>query len=290
MKKIILLALLASFFTIAFAKKFTIKVSNFQFSPSTVNAKVGDTIIWVWVNGTHTTSSISVPTNAKTWNDSITVNHKRFKYILKVAGTYTFHCRVHPTLMKGTLNVSKAPLATDLTSFDLDDASENATLNWNTTSSQNVSYFSIQRSIDGNNFTEIAKVKPDFSNQYKFNDNNAASSKYVYYQIQMVDTKGNSQLSEIRMFTQKAGANKLITNIGPNPASNHLMLQFNADTEGSMTVKLYNQSGVFITQTQMSAYKGSNSGHFHLGDLSPGTYYIVCTLGRTTEKHTIIVK
>jgi plastocyanin len=292
MKKIILLASLTCCFAIAFGKKFTIKVSNFQFTPSTVNAHVGDTIIWVWVNGTHTTSSISVPTNAKTWSDSITKSHTRFKYILKVAGTYTFHCKVHPTLMKGTLNVSKAASASDLTSFDvnIDDASADATLNWNTNSSGDVSYFSVQRSTDGNNFTEIGRVQPDLSNQYKFTDNNPSSSKYVYYQVQIIDMKGNSQLSDIRTFTNKNATNKLMTSIGPNPATNHLMLQFNADEEGTLTVKLYNQSGVFITQSQMTAYKGLNNGHFHLGDLSPGTYYIVCTLGRTTEKHTIIVK
>src|SRR4051794_30129702 len=166
MKKLVLLALLIGCFSVVFAKKFTVKVSNFQFSPSTVNAKVGDTIIFVWVNGTHTTSSISVPTGAKTWNDSITSSHKKFKYILKVSGTYQFHCRVHPTLMKGTLNVSNA-LTADLNAFDVDNASANAVLNWKTESSKDISYFSVQRSADGNNFTEIARVQPDISNQYK---------------------------------------------------------------------------------------------------------------------------
>ena len=66
MKKIFLLALLISCFTAAFAqhKKFTVKVSNFQFQPATVNAKLLDTIVFVWVNGSHTATSTSVPTGA----------------------------------------------------------------------------------------------------------------------------------------------------------------------------------------------------------------------------------
>jgi len=291
MKKIFLLALLISFFTAAFTqhKKFTVKVSNFQFQPKIVNAKLLDTIVFVWVNGTHTATSTSVPAGANTFNKPINMTTKRFRYLLTKTGTYKYRCNIHPTSMKGTINVTSA-LTSDLNSFDVDDASTNAELNWNMSSSKDVSYFSVQRSTDGNNFTEIARVQPDFSNQYKFRDNANPSSKYVYYQVLVVDIKGNRQLSEIKMFTQKQPANKLITSISPNPVSNHLMLQFNADEEGTMSVQLYNQSGAFITRTQMAAFKGLNNGHFHLGDLSPGTYYIVCTLGRTTEKHTIIVK
>jgi len=293
MKKFFLLALLICCFSAAFTqqhKKFIVKVSNFQFQPATVNAKLLDTVVFVWVNGSHTATSTSVPTGANTFNKPINVSHKRFKYALKKTGTYKFRCNIHPLSMKGTINVTSATLTSDLSNFDIDDASTNAVLNWNTSSSQDVSYFSVQRSTDGDNFKEIARVQPDFSNQYKFTDNNNTSSKYVYYQVELIDAKGNSELSEIRMFTQKASANKLVTSISPNPVSNHIMLQFNADEEGTMSVQLYNQSGAFITRTQMAAFKGLNNGHFHLGDLSPGTYYIVCTLGRTTEKHTIIVK
>jgi hypothetical protein len=114
----------------------------------------------------------------------------------------------------------------------------------------------------------------------------------VYYQIEMVDTKGSHELSSIQMFTQRVAAGKLITSISPNPISSpgHLMLQFNADKEGVLKVQLYNQAGAFVKETQMSAYKGLNNGHFHLGDLTPGSYYIVCTLGEIKEKHTIVVK
>jgi len=292
MKKVILLAFLIGCFTFAHANTIKINVVDFQFKAKTVNAKVGDTIIWIWKTGIHTTTSTSVPLNAKTWNKPIDSAHKRFQYILKKAGTYKYQCNFHFTLgMKGTIIVSAA-LAADLNNFSIDDGDKDPLLNWKTSSPDDVAYFSVQRSTDGDNFSEIAKVHPDFSNQYKFLDNANTSSKYIYYQIEMVDTKGNKQLSEIKMFTRNAAANKLITSISPNPVSNpgHLMLQFNADKDGTLLVQLYNQSGGFITQTQMAAYKGLNNGHFHLGDLTPGTYYIVCTLGNTKEKHTIIVK
>ncbi len=292
MKKILLLTLLTGSFTIAFAHKIKIKVSNFQFNPKTVNAVVGDTIIWIWVNGSHTTTSTSVPTGAVTWNKPIDASHLRFKYILKKAGTYRYHCTIHPTLMIGTIKVTTA-LATGLNSFAVEtDNDAKALLNWKTESSKDVAYFSVQRSTDGETFTEVARVHPDALNQYRFTDNNSVPDKYIYYQLEMVDIKGNRQLSPIQMFTQNAKTAKLITSLSPNPINRpgHLMLQFNADKEGTMLVQLYNQSGSFIKQVEMSASKGLNNGHLHLGDMTPGTYYIVCTLGAIKEKHTIIMK
>src|SRR4051794_6757751 len=106
MKKLVLLALLSCCLAPAFSKKIKIKVANFQFTPATVNAKVGDTIVWVWVNGTHTVTSTKVPTGAKPFNDSpMTSAHPKFQYILKAAGTYSYKCTFHASLgMKGTLN------------------------------------------------------------------------------------------------------------------------------------------------------------------------------------------
>jgi len=194
--------------------------------------------------------------------------------------------------MVGTIRVTTA-LAANLNSFSVDNDEATALLDWKTGSSKELDYFSVQRSTDGENFKEIGRLSPNQLNQYKFTDNNNSPDKYVYYQIDMVDTKGNHELSEIQMFTQKnIKTTKLITSLSPNPISKpgHLMMQFNADNDGKMLVQLYNQAGAFIAQTEMAATKGLNNGHFHLGDLAPGTYYIVCTLGTSKEKHAIIVR
>jgi len=293
MKRIILFAAsITGIMNAAFATVHKIKVSDFQFSPKTVNAVVGDKIEWVWVSGRHTTTSTNIPANATPWDKNINKNHQTFTYTVRKAGTYQYQCTFHFQLgMVGTIKVTRA-LDAGLNSFDVDDNTANAILNWKTTSSKNVAYFSVQKSTDGDNFHEIAKVNPDLSNQYKFADNTNTSSKYVYYQLEMVDINGEHQLSEIKLHIQKVIAPKLIINLSPNPVSmgGHLMFQFNADKEGTMLVQLYNQSGSFIKQTEMTAVKGINSGHFHLGDLMPGTYYIVCSLGDIKEKHSIIVK
>ena len=68
MKKLLLLFFVLLSLTTSFAKIRKITVSNFQFSPSTMNAKVGDTILWVWQSGTHNTISLGIPQGAAPWN------------------------------------------------------------------------------------------------------------------------------------------------------------------------------------------------------------------------------
>jgi plastocyanin len=289
MKKTLLLLAAVLSLSICFAKRHNIKVSDFQFSPATTNAQVGDTIFFIWVNGAHTTTSLTIPKNAKPWDTAMDATHKKFRYIVKKTGTYNFECTIH-TFMTGKIKVTLPAFGADLSDVDISAENSNAVLNWQTSNSSDIAYFSVQRSTDGNNFTEIARVQPSASNVYKYKDETPLTDKYVYYQVELADKEGNTQLSDIAMFTNPNNTAKLITSISPNPVSSpgHLMLQFNADADGKMKVQLYTQSGKLVTETEMTAVKGLNNGHMHLGDLTPGTYYIVFTLGNKIEKHIIV--
>ncbi len=110
MKKILLLAaLLIGSVSAGWAADHPITVANFQFTPSTVNAVVGDTITWTWVSGMHTTSTNSahIPVGARPWNKPMDVSHTRFRMTVTVAGTYNYRCNFHFAQgMLGTIVVS----------------------------------------------------------------------------------------------------------------------------------------------------------------------------------------
>ena len=111
MKKILLLAvaLAVCSASAASAAQIRVRVSNFTFQPATINAHVGDVIIWRFVNGMHTTTSTSVPAGAQTWNASIDSTHTQFRYHIQVAGTYQYQCNFHFAQgMVGTIVVSAA--------------------------------------------------------------------------------------------------------------------------------------------------------------------------------------
>ena len=84
-----------------------VRVKDFVFQPQTVNAAVGDTVSFTWVNGMHTTTSTSVPQGARTWNAPIDSANTRFRVKLRVAGTYQYQCNFHFFQgMVGTIVVS----------------------------------------------------------------------------------------------------------------------------------------------------------------------------------------
>lgn len=286
MKKPLLLFVMLLILGSSFGKVRKITVSNFQFSPSSLNAKVGDTILWVWQSGTHNTISLGIPQGATPWSAPINSTRKRFGYIVTKTGAYNYHCSIHPTTMIGVINVTAG---LDLGDLEISTENAKAILNWKTNGSD-VASISVQRSTDGKNFTEIARVQPSASGIYKYTDEAIPSGKYIYYQLSLTDKQGNTELSDIKMFTNNQAAAKLITSLSPNPISSpgHLMMQFNADAAGKMKVQLFTQGGKMLAETEMTANVGLNNGHFHLSTLTPGTYYIICTLAGKTEKHVIL--
>jgi plastocyanin len=82
----------------------TIVMKNIAYSPTMLSVKVGDAVTWVWKDG-------PIPHNvdgASDLSDFTSGNPKSsgtYTYTFKKAGSYAFHCDVHPGMM-GTINVS----------------------------------------------------------------------------------------------------------------------------------------------------------------------------------------
>ena len=103
--------LIAAIFCMAtsFATTHTISVGGMSFTPATLTVHPGDVINWVWADGTHTTTSTSVPTGAATWNSNINSSTTSFSYTPTVIGTYQYQCSFHAAMgMVGTITVVSA--------------------------------------------------------------------------------------------------------------------------------------------------------------------------------------
>lgn len=319
MKRAIPVVLLLSLFAFkANATIHNVSVANFQFTPANIlNVLVGDTIRWTYAvvapsTTSHTTTCNpatnnvlingvpvnSLPASADPWDSPMTTTSTTFDYIVKVAGTYNYSCRPHQENrgMVASFTASGA-LPVTMAGFSLSTANNKPGLNWKTLTEQNTDHFSVQRSYNGSDYTEIAKI-PAAGNSttersYSYSDNTIdAKNKYAYYMIAIVDKDGKTQYTETKMFKNAAAINKLITSLSPNPInkSGHLMLQFNADKTGQMDVKVLNMEGKPVLQLNMYAVPGINNGHLHLGSLPAGTYNIIFRLDDVKETHRIIVK
>ena len=108
MKKIYKSILLFTFLIASgysYAAVFNVTVANFAFTPNSLNVSVGDTIVWTWVSGNHTSTSLSVPPGAMPWDTAISQTSPGFGYVVTTAGTYDYHCRIHAS-MTGTITAT----------------------------------------------------------------------------------------------------------------------------------------------------------------------------------------
>lgn len=78
----------------------SVQISNFNFSPATLTVKVGDTVTWT----NQDSAGHSVTADDNSFNTGIIDQGKSGTMTFSTAGTYTYHCSVHPS-MKGTIIV-----------------------------------------------------------------------------------------------------------------------------------------------------------------------------------------
>ncbi|HET9344270.1 MAG TPA: cupredoxin domain-containing protein [Candidatus Limnocylindrales bacterium] len=81
----------------------TVEIKDFAYSPDPVTAKVGEAIGW--------TNGDSAPHTATLDDDSCGTDNlnqgSTGALVFSAAGTYPYHCAVHPSQMKGTITVTE---------------------------------------------------------------------------------------------------------------------------------------------------------------------------------------
>ncbi len=77
-----------------------IQIQNFKFSPDTLTVKVGDGV--TWTNNDSIDHSATADDNS--FDTGLIATGKSGNITFNKAGTYTYHCSIHPT-MKGTIIV-----------------------------------------------------------------------------------------------------------------------------------------------------------------------------------------
>jgi plastocyanin len=80
-------------------------VQNDRFSPTTLSVTAGTAVTWAWDSDgqTHTVTS----DDGSSFN-SDQKSSGTFQHTFATAGTFAYHCQIHPTIMKGTITVTSA--------------------------------------------------------------------------------------------------------------------------------------------------------------------------------------
>jgi plastocyanin len=91
-----------------------INVGNFMFTPRHTTITLGDTLRWVWVNGTHTATSGDTTACAGDgiFSGPLDNTHHTYQYFFTTIGDYPFFCMFHCSMgMHGLITVLPNPNA-----------------------------------------------------------------------------------------------------------------------------------------------------------------------------------
>lgn len=96
--KLILLLALAVFSVPSYSTTYTIEVEDNEFDPAVLNVNVGDTLVFLWDEGVHTTTSVNIPPGAQWWDAGMDQSHPVFIYIPNLPGSYDYQCTFHSSM------------------------------------------------------------------------------------------------------------------------------------------------------------------------------------------------
>src|SRR6266403_1771279 len=86
----------------ALATVANISIVNFAFTPSSVSISVNDSVKWTWAGSPHSTTS-----DTGLWESGVLGTGATLTHMFASAGSFPFHCSVHP-FMTGTISVQSA--------------------------------------------------------------------------------------------------------------------------------------------------------------------------------------
>ncbi len=147
-------------------------------------------------------------------------------------------------------------------------------LKWITASEYNNNFFNVERSKDGNNFEDIAKIKASGNssntNEYLFVDQKPYKG-ISYYRIKQTDLNGKYTYSQ----TLSVNFEGLeIIELYPNPTSNSLNLQINSPADTYIYISIYNTSGQNVLSEKSFVKKGLVMLSYNISSLNPMIYFL----------------
>ncbi|MEP6582633.1 MAG: T9SS type A sorting domain-containing protein [Ginsengibacter sp.] len=191
------------------------------------------------------------------------------------------------------INPDNGPLPITLVSFSaVLMQTGSVKLDWKTSMEINCSKFKIERSFDGNVFTEVASINgsgtTSLVHTYSALDNiSSLAGAIIYYRLKQIDLDGKGSYSKVISIKTKQSDKNLV--ISPNPFNSYLNVNMNWSKAEVITARVINIQGKEVVTKSIQMTKGLNYIKLdELSNLPAGNYFIqfISSEERFTEKIT----
>jgi Secretion system C-terminal sorting domain len=167
-------------------------------------------------------------------------------------------------------------------------------VSWATAQEINNNHFTIERSIDSQNWDSIGIVlghgTTTVESDYTFNDNDVAANVRYYYRLKQVDDNGNFTYTEIVTAEIVGQATFNIKGFIPNPTTGSTSLIITTSKTLDVSVQLFDILGQDVTSAQSHHLAvGANQLDFDFRSLAAGTYTAVLTSGNEVYTKRLVI-
>lgn len=167
---------------------------------------------------------------------------------------------------------------------------KNIVITWSAENEKNLNHYVIERSTDGNAFTDLATVFPagdEVAAPYSYKDVAPVSGTTVLYRIRMVDAEKQISYSTVAaIHMPKAPENTAAITTYPNPTQDKLNIQLPDAWRGqTLNVDIYNTSGRRVDTKQCQNAAATET--VQISRLPKGTYIVMASSKNGTAQQTI---
>jgi len=189
------------------------------------------------------------------------------------------------------INIESSPVPVDLVYFngecDLNRKAVN--LNWETTMEINNAYFSIERSDDNRNWSEIklinSKGESTSATSYAYRDKSPIQGE-SYYRLIQVDRDGS--INELNSIYLNCRNGLQYVEASPNPFNEKLTIKIFSEREEELEVKMYSALGQLVYAKEISGSIGENKLSIEPNDLSVGQYFLTVKQGNSLIRKKLV--
>jgi predicted esterase len=248
------------------------------------------------VFATHNLNDPTVPSSWTTTNvntiNSITdpvANPKAIDTIFPASGhdawtktydpTVALHngLNVYQWMLQYSRNIVPPVLPVKLTAYTAVASGSQAIVSWTTAMEENNRYFIVQRSTDGQEFTNIDTTAPAGRSgggaSYSYTDNNASAGANFYRLVQ-VDLDGNATYFDVLKVSVSLSSRNAYFRISPNPAKGPVYLEMANAVTGTLQVNLSDIQGRTLRTWNFNKQGLSWTQSIDPGNLPSGIYII----------------
>jgi len=184
--------------------------------------------------------------------------------------------------------INSIPLPLVWGSFNTRCQNDNVIINWKTLQEFNTLSFTIQRSTDAMNWTDIASLpangNSNIEKSYSFIDNNPTAANY--YRIGQTDADSRLHYSGILHVICDP---KDIFKIWPNPFNDMANVIIVTNRGSLATIKIFDNKGALVKIQRTALLQGSNQFDVDMKRLTSGTYQLVIEWNKGQTKKTVQV-